>query len=269
MNASDPIGIFDSGTGGLTVAHAVTQLLPQENIIYFGDTAHLPYGDKSTAALQTYSVKICDFLLQNHCKLILIACNTAASAAYDIIKMHVKNQAIIVSVIDPIIDLVGDHYPHKHVGLIGTKHTVHSNVYKTKLDALQRGIELHALATPLFVPMIEEGFVNNKITDAVVQQYLTHPTLSEIEALILACTHYPLIKHHINQFYQEKISIIDSSFIVAKEVKAQLAAHTLLNTSEQSSLKKFYVSDYTEFFAHSASRFFGEAIKLELYPLWT
>ncbi|MDQ4140407.1 MAG: glutamate racemase, partial [Bacteroidota bacterium] len=184
-----PIGVYDSGIGGLTMAQAITRLLPHEQLIYFGDTAHLPYGDKSTAAIQAYSVKICNLLIQQKCKIILIACNSASAAAYDLVREYVGSKAKILNVIDPVIEYIGRQYPNKTVGLIGTKQTVHSNVYKKKIDALDKNITLHSLATPLLATMIEEGFFNNNISESVIAKYLSDPALENIEALILGCTH--------------------------------------------------------------------------------
>src|SRR5210317_1422930 len=124
--ASDPIGIFDSGIGGLTVAHSIKQQLPNEQIIYFGDTAHLPYGDKSTAAIQAYSIRITKMLLEKGCKLILIACNSASAAGYDLVREYVGKQAKVLNVIDPVVDYLREHYSEKTIGLIGTKQTVNS-----------------------------------------------------------------------------------------------------------------------------------------------
>jgi glutamate racemase len=267
-NHSDhPIGIFDSGVGGLTVAHAVTQLLPKESIIYFGDVAHLPYGDKSTAAIQAYSIKICDMLLKQNCKLILIACNSASSAAYDLVKEYVGKKAIVLDVINPVVNHLREHYPKRRIGLIGTKQTVHSNIFKRKIDALDLEIQFSSLATPLLVPLIEEGFYQNKIIESVLHEYLSHSDLSTIEALILGCTHYPIIKPLIQKYYGAKVDIIDSSEIVAKSLKALLEYENLLNKSS-SAPRKFYVSDYTESFEKSAALFFKEGIHLEHYPLW-
>lgn len=267
QSSSQPIGIFDSGIGGLTVAHAVTQCLPKENLIYFGDTAHAPWGDKSTAAIQAYSIKICDMLLEQNCKLILIACNTGTSAAYDLVKEYVASRAIVVNVIDPVVNYLREHYSKHVIGLIGTRQTINSNIYKKKLDALNLGIQLNALATPLLVPVIEEGFANSKIAEEVIREYLSHSSLQKINALILGCTHYPLIKQHLAKFYQSKIDIIDSSEIVARAVKSLLEYHNLVNANG-SNQRLFYVSDYTEAFAASTKLFFQETIHLQRYPLW-
>src|SRR5438477_6819095 len=144
-----PIGLFDSGIGGLTVARAIVKTLPNENIIYFGDTAHLPYGDKSTAAIQAYSIKICDMLLKEGCKLILIACNSASAAAFDLVKEYVGSRAMVMNVIDPLVNYVRENFAQKHLGLIGTKQTINSQVHRKKIAALNINTRLSALATPL------------------------------------------------------------------------------------------------------------------------
>ena len=264
----NPIGIFDSGIGGLTVAHAVNKLLPQERIVYFGDTAHLPYGDKSTAAIQSYAIKICDVLLKNNCKVILIACNSASAAAYQLVKEYVGSRAKVMNVIDPAVKYISKKYEGKTVGLIGTKKTVQSNVYRKRLDKNSKQIELKALATPLLVPMIEEGFFNNKITQSIIENYLSDEMLQGIEALILGCTHYPLIKKEIELYYNNSVEVIDSSEIVAESLKAYLLKNDLLSLNDKEVKHNFYVSDYTRSFAETTRIFFKEEVKLEHYPLW-
>jgi glutamate racemase len=266
-DSNRPIGIFDSGIGGLTVAYAVNQLLPNENIIYFGDTAHFPYGDKSTAAIQSYAVKITDMLLKQNCKVILIACNSASAAAYQLVKEYVGSRAKVINVIDPIVKYVGDKYPTGKVGLIGTKRTVSSNVYQRKIDKLNKGIIFKAFATPLLAPMIEEGYFNNVISDSIISNYLQDPSLEGIESLILGCTHYPLIKEEIIKLYNGEVDVIDSSDIVAASLKKYLATNNLLN-EEITPKHKFYVSDYTQSFAESTRLFFRQEVHLERYPLW-
>lgn len=267
FESSAPIGIFDSGIGGMTVASAVTRLLPQENTIYFGDTAHLPYGDKSTAAIQAYSIKICNMLIQQNCKLILIACNSASAAAYELVKEYVGSKARVLNVIDPVVDYIKERYEGKTVGLIGTKQTVLSNVYKKKVDALGKNINLKSLATPLLAPMIEEGFFDNNISESIICSYLSDLSLGNIEALILGCTHYPLIKKQIQHFYGNKIEVLDTSEIVANSLRALLEQHYLVNEMGEGK-RQFYVSDYTLSFEESTKIFFGKQIHLEHYPLW-
>ncbi|OGT35529.1 MAG: glutamate racemase [Gammaproteobacteria bacterium RIFCSPHIGHO2_12_FULL_37_14] len=264
--ALKPIGIFDSGIGGLTVAHALVKQLSKENIIYFGDTAHLPYGDKSTAAIQAYSVKIAHLLLEQECKLILIACNSASSAAYELVKEYVGSKAIVLNVIDPVVATLKENYAGKQIGLIGTRQTVASNIFKKKIADLNVGINLFANETNLLASAIEE-FGNHSIIDELLKIYLAHPNLQQIDALILACTHYPIIKERISNYFKNSTEIIDPSTIVAKAVKNQLEKNNLLNATGSGN-KHFYVSDYTTSFANNAKLFFDCDLKLEHYPLW-
>ena len=264
---SQPIGVFDSGIGGLTVARAIRQLLPHESMIYFGDTAHLPYGDKSEAAIQAYSIKIADILVRKGCKVIVIACNSASSAAYELLKEYVRKDIHIINVIDPMIELVLREFSGKTVGLIGTKRTVQSNVYARKIGESNKDIHLYSLATPLLAPMIEEGFFNNQISHEIIAQYLSDESLKNIEALILACTHYPLIKSEIKTLYKGNMTILDSSEVIAKALREYLDDKWLLN--EQGVPKhQFLVSDYTESFEAAARMFFHDTVQLERHPLW-
>jgi len=263
-----PIGIFDSGIGGLTVARAVSTLLPNEDIIYFGDTAHMPYGEKSASAIQSYCIKICNLLLSQDVKVILIACNSASAAAYDLVKEYVGSKALVLNVIDPMVHHVSHHFAKKKVGLIATKATVNSNVYKKKIDLLNLGIKLQSLATPLLAPMIEEGFAHSGIIKPMIEQYLSAPELEDIEALILGCTHYPIIQNDIKEYYHNQVAVLDSSEIVAEALNHLLGLHGLLNTNAAVGKRHCYVSDYTPSFAKSTATFFGEAITLEPYPLW-
>jgi glutamate racemase len=264
---TSPIGIFDSGIGGLTVAHAIKKALPAENMIYFGDTAHLPYGDKSEAAIQAYSIRIADVLLKKGCKVIVIACNSASSAAYELLKEYVRKDLHIINVIDPMVELVTSNFSGKHVGLIGTKRTVQSGVYVRKTEEARQHVSVSSVATPLLAPMIEEGFFNNQISHEIIAQYLSDDSLKNIEALILACTHYPLIKKEISAFYNDKLPILDSSEVVASALRQYLGQEGLLN-DEKNPSQHFLVSDYTESFEAAARLFFHEEVHLEKHPLW-
>lgn len=266
MTASQPIGIFDSGIGGLTVAQAIVRQLPNENIVYFGDTAHLPYGDKSTSAIQAYAIKITDLLLKQQCKMILIACNSASTAAYDLVKEYTASKAIVMNVIDPLVYHLRDSHANKHLGLIGTRQTVSSDIYKKKIENLNCGISLSSRATNLLASAIEE-FGNSNAIDGLLTEYLSHTTLHNLDALILACTHYPVVKKKIEQYFNHQLEIIDPSDIVAHAVKKRLTEEHLLNSTGTGS-KHFYISDYTESFAAGTKIFFDETINLEHYPLW-
>jgi len=266
-NPKNPIGIFDSGIGGLTVANAIHQLLPNESLIYFGDTAHFPYGGKSADAIKYYSIRIADFLLEQKCKTIVIACNTASSLAYEAVKKHIKNKVQLINVIDPVVNKICKEYKNCKIGVIGTQGTIKSDMYARKIKAKNLSLEVNSLATPLLAPMIEEGFFNNKISRTIINSYLSKPKLKKIQAIILACTHYPLIQKEIEEFYRNKIEIVNSAQIVAEALKNKLAEENLLN-KKTSSKHHFYISDYTNSFEESAKLFFKGKLKLEHYPLW-
>lgn len=267
LSASKPIGIFDSGIGGLTVAQALVNELPQEDIIYFGDTAHLPYGEKSTAAIQSYAIKIVNLLLEQDCKLILIACHSATAAAYNLIKEYVGEKAKVINVVDPVIRLLKEKkYTTQRIGLIGTRQTVSSLIYKKKIEEKKLTVNIYSHATNLLASAIEE-FGDHHALDGLLEVYLSEPKIQNIDTLILACTHYPVIKERICRFYKKPIEIIDSSEIVAKTVKNEFTQNNLLNPQGQSK-RHFYVSDYTDSFAEHAKVFFNDEITLEHYPLW-
>lgn len=267
---NEPIGIFDSGSGGLTITKAIVEKLPHESIIYFGDAAHFPYGEKSVATLQEYSRKITEFLLQKNCKLILIACNTASTATYNFLQEKFGDKVIIINVIDPLISFIGQNYANSPIGLIATKRTVISNVYQQKIAALQKNITLKALATPLLISAIEEGFIEHKITDCILEEYLSRSEMRDIKALILGCTHYPIIKKSIAKIYQKiyhhDIDLLDASEIVATNVVTKLTQQNLLYNNCKAN-RVFYVSELTEGLAKTANMFFGENIELQLKQL--
>lgn len=262
-----PIGIFDSGIGGLTVAHALKEKLPNESIIYFGDTEHLPYGEKSAEALRNYSKKITQFLLEKNCKCIVIACNSASSVAFDVVKKTVKNIPVF-NVIDPVIEKVSNSCNSCKVGVIGTKATISSNIYKNKLNAKCPRAVVTALATPLLAPMIEEKFIGGDISKKIIANYLSNKKLQEIDQLILACTHYPLIYKEIRDYFKGEVIIINSTNIVAEHIASELKNKTLLNNQFKPKYK-FYVSNYTKAFEKSARFFFQEKIKLREANIWT
>ena len=272
MNKVDqPIGIFDSGIGGLTVAAEVKKMLPSEQIIYFGDLAHLPYGDKSSAAIQAYSIKICDFLLSKGCKVILMACNSASSAAYELVLEYVGSRALVVNVVDPVVNYFRD-CDLKSIGLIGTKRTVESGVYSQKLGKINPKLTLHALATPLLVPMIEEGFYLNRISDEIIKEYLNREELKDIDALILGCTHYPVIQDQIDRYYDESgnghVRILDSAKLVTDHLRCRLEHENLTRKTDAKAMDEFYSSDITDSFEKATAIFFGKEIHMDKYVLW-
>jgi glutamate racemase len=261
---NQPIGIFDSGIGGLTVANAISKLLPNEQLVYFGDTAHLPYGDKSFELIRSYATSITDFLLnEKKCKAIVIACNTASAAAYELLRDQYKGTVPIINVIDPMIETVIADEQIRKLGIIATKTTVASGIYQEKLSRRKPSLPFAALATPLLASMIEEGFYNDKISHAVLESYLANEQLKDIDALVLACTHYPLIKQEIDNYYHHRIKLFDSAEVVAGKLKFILEKENLMSDKKQAD-DIFYVSDYTESFAKTTAIFWGKEVQLAL-----
>jgi glutamate racemase len=266
LKGSQPIGVFDSGIGGLTVAKAISKALPNENIIYFGDTEHMPYGDKSQQHILGYCDRIAEFLLSKKVKIIVIACNSASSVAYYHLKEKYKNRLDVISVITPVAKFVAEK-KYKKVGIIGTKATIKTKAHEIKINSINNQIKVASVSTPLLAGMIEEGFYNNKISQTIINSYLKHTRLKGIDALVLACTHYPLIKKEVIAYYKKHIDVIDPSEIVAKSVEESLAADGLLNTN----IKKkdlFYVSEYTESFEKSTKIFYNKGVKIIEIDMW-
>lgn len=269
--AEHPIGIFDSGIGGLTVANAVLKTLPKESLIYFGDTAHLPYGDKSPETIIRYCTAITDFLLKKEVKLIVIACNSASSVAFEHVQeLAAQHQITVVNVIDPIVQYISKH-KYKKVGIIGTRATIGSQIFPQKIQLKNPQVQVQSLATPLLAPMIESGFIKGNISNAVVENYLDDPILQDIEALVLACTHYPLIKKEIEQYYQncgKKVEILATNEIVTQYIKNILEDEKLISTQEHNE-HHFFVSDYTDTFVETTRLFYRKEVDLQHSPLFS
>ncbi len=269
IQTSDPIGIFDSGVGGLTVAAAVKQLLPDHPIVYFGDTAHLPYGDKSPEAILHYSKKITDFLVQHNCKIILAACNTVSAAVWDDLSSYTyARQALPVNVIDPVAEQVGRQYPDSAIGVIGTKNTIRSGAYPLKIKSIAPKARVSSLATPLLAPMIEEGFVYDDISNAIIKTYLSGRALRDIDILILGCTHYPIIRNQILEYYNYRVEVVDSAKIVASHLCTIIKSENLPGRVYSGNADKFFISDHTDYFEKIAETFFEKKIVLEKIDLW-
>lgn len=265
MDKSNPIGLFDSGVGGLTVASALSKAMPNEQLIYFGDTAHFPYGDKSADLVKSYARNITKFLLEHNCKAIIIACNTASSVAFELVKELTSTQAIAFNVVDPVVKHIVEA-DYKKVGIIGTLGTIGSNVYYDKIKSAKPNVKAYSLATPLLAPMIESGFIHGQVSDLVIKQYLENDILEEIESIVLGCTHYPLIKQQIEQLYtslERKVDVLATNEIAAKFVKRKLEQHQLANPTPNIAPHKFYVSDYTASFEQTSRLFYGAEVELK------
>lgn len=266
LSSYQPIGIFDSGIGGLTVANAIIKRLPEEQIIYFGDTAHVPYGDKSADAIRYYCLRIAKFLLEKNCKMIVVACNSASSVGYHVLTDFFKGQALFVNVVDPLVD-AAIRGQYKKVGIIATKATTQSGVYPRQLLSRAPNLEIFPLATPLLAPMIEEGYVTNKISYVILENYLSDPGFSGIDAMLLACTHYPLIHSSIESHFHHKVDVLDSTDVVAEAVYQQLNTKGLLNDQKRKG-HQFFVSDYSPSFEETTRIFYKGEIELEHCLLW-
>jgi len=252
------IGVFDSGVGGLTVVKELIHQLPNESIIYFGDTARVPYGIKSKETVIRFSIENILFLLKNDVKLICVACNTVSSLALPVIKHHFK--VPIVGVISPGVREAVYATRNKRIGVIGTKGTIKSRAYEFEIKQLDPKAKVIALSCPLFVPFVEEGWLRGDVVKNVVRSYLKPLKEAGVDTLILGCTHYPLLKPVIKEVMGKNVTLIDSAKQVAIEVKEILTHEGNLNTGSCGK-QQFYVSDNPEWFSGLAERFLGKPVK--------
>ena len=253
-NRNAPVGIFDSGLGGLTVAREVIRQIPNERIVYFGDTARVPYGSKSKDTIRHYSEQIVNFLYTKDVKAIVVACNTASAYALEEIRDEVR--VPIIGVVRPGACTAARNTRNKKIGVIGTEGTVHSNLYKQFIRETDPEIEVFQKACPLFVPLVEEGWWHDEITTTVVKRYLKGLTAAGIDTLILGCTHYPLIRSTIRSVVGERVTLINPAYETAVELKRLLESNGILSDEEglgAADKYRFYVSDDPEKFDAFAS----------------
>ena len=254
-----PIGIFDSGIGGLTVVKEMIKLLPCENLIYFGDTARVPYGIKSKDTIIKFSLENTLFLLQRDVKMIVVACNTSSSLALPVMRRHFKIP--ILGVIMPGAKEAVYATKNKKIGVIGTRATINSSAYEQEIKRLDPSIKVFSQACPMFVPIVEEGWINDSIAAKVAQKYLAPLKSRGIDTLILGCTHYPLLKNKIQAIMGKGVTLIDSAQQVAFEVRQVLSQEGLLNKKHQKPTREYFVSDEVAIFENVAKRFLGSALK--------
>jgi len=253
--ATLPVGIFDSGLGGLTVYRQIRSLLPSENIIYLGDTARVPYGSKSTDTIRDFATQITRFLLDQPVKAIVIACNTASSLALDAVRS--LTDLPVVNVIDPGVQEAVHATQNGHIAVIGTTATIESGAYTTQVQKVNPDIQVYATACPLFVPLVEEGWEDHPVAQQIAREYLDPLIRQNIDTLILGCTHYPILKPALKAILPPHINIVDSSRVVARSVKEALTHHYLLNPQAKAGTDLFYVTDYPRKFTAISSRFLG------------
>lgn len=260
LTASSPIGIFDSGIGGLTVVKSVMESLPGEDIIYFGDTARVPYGIKSSETVKEYSLQITDFLLKKKVKAILIACNTVAASC--------KNEIVAKAGSVPVLDVVtagskaaaSIEKKENLIGIIGTLATVGSAAYENAIKKIDPNISVFSKACPMLVPLAEEGWIDNEVAIKTIEIYLNDFRQKPLDALILGCTHYPLFKDSISSFFNNPdMKIVDSVDSIAEMTKELLLSKNLLNKSQKGQFN-CYVSDKPQRFQALAERFLGKSI---------
>lgn len=254
----NPIGIFDSGFGGLTVMKEVIAALPHEDIVYFGDTARLPYGSKSQETIQRFSLEIASFLLKHHIKILVVACNTASSFALDVLTQQLDIP--VIGVVEPGVRAAHIATQKRRIGVIGTTGTIASGAYQKALLRGRTQCAIFTQACPLFVPLVEEGWVTSSVARDVVRTYLSPLKKKNIDTLILGCTHYPLLKKIITAEMGRCVAIVDSAYETAKTVVAVLTKNALLNTTSRQPKHTFFVSDAPSRFEKYGKTFLGTSI---------
>lgn len=253
-----PIGIFDSGVGGLTVFREISRLLPSENLVYFGDTARVPYGNKSKTTVVKFSRQSALFLLKKKVKLIVVACNTSSALALTSLKSWLK--VPVIGVITAGARKAVLTSKNRKIAVIGTKSTVSSKSYDRAIRKITKKVKVYSQSCPLFVPLVEEGILSGKIVNQAIKIYLTKIKAKKVDSLILGCTHYPLLKPTIAK-YLPGVDIVDSAKEVARYSKELLIEKNLLNASRAKGRKEFYVSDEPASFSKLARLFLKQRIK--------
>jgi len=254
-----PIGIFDSGIGGLTVLKEICKKLPKENTVYLGDTARVPYGIRSPETVTRYSLENTKFLFSKEVKMIVVACNTASSVSLEAIRDSVP--VPFVGVIEPGAKAAVAATVNKKIGIIGTEATIKSNSYARAIMNLDNTIEVFGMACPLFVPLVEEGWTEGKIAEMTASEYLKEIKSKDIDTLVLGCTHYPLLKGVLSKVMGKSVNLIDSAIETALEIEKILLDLSLLNTSGDNISREFYVTDSPDKFKTIGERFLGEPIE--------
>lgn len=249
-----PIGVFDSGVGGLTVAREIMRQIPNEKIIYFGDTARVPYGSKSKDTVTRFSEQIVRFLRTFQVKTIVVACNTVSAYALDSLEKDIDIP--IIGVVKPGAKVAADVTRNGRIGVIATEATIGSHMYPRYIEELSKNVTIYGKACPLFVPLIEEGLWEDPVTDEIARRYLTELIDIDIDTLILGCTHYPLIRSTLGRIMGDKVTLVNPAYETARELKAMLEDIGMLNDEPPglgSNCYQFYVSDKAEKFVRFAN----------------
>jgi glutamate racemase len=258
-----PIGIFDSGVGGLTVMKEIIKALPDENIIYLGDTARVPYGGRSSETVRRYSVENAGILVSKEIKLLVVACNTSSAVSLSLLREQFSLP--VIGVVEPGARAAVETTRLKKVAVIGTETTINSGSYETAIKAIDDSIEVFGVACPLFVPLIEEGWIHGEVVNLTARKYIASMN-NNVDTVVLGCTHYPMMKNVISGIVN--MPLIDSAIETAKEVRTVLEEKDMLCSGKGQKMRKFLVTDSTEKFARVGERFLGYEIsditKIEL-----
>ena len=261
-----PIGVFDSGVGGLTVVRELLHQLPHESLVYFGDTARVPYGNKSPDTVRRYAREILGFLVERDVKMVVVACNTVSAVALDVVQKRARMP--VVGVIVPGAEAAGRATTKKRIGVIGTYATINSNSYTNALRHIDATIKTFPQPCPLFVPLAEEGWVDHPVTQMVAREYLFPLTVQKIDTLILGCTHYPVLREAIAAAIGSSVTLIDSGAATAEEVVRVLTDKDLRNPSTQRPNLQFFVSDIPTKFTEVGEQFLGRSLgKVRKIPI--
>jgi len=260
MNRSEsPLGVFDSGIGGLTVVREILRRLPNENIIYLGDTARVPYGTKSSQTVIKYSQSNSRFLISKGIKLLVVACNTTSAVALPSLRWDFDIP--VISVIDPGARKAVRLTKTGNVGVIGTPSTIKSNTYRKAMENIAPEVKVYSKTCPLFVPLAEEGWTDGEIAELTANKYLEPLKEPGIDVLILGCTHYPLLKSTIQKVIGDEVVLVDSAQETALEIERTLKENGISNESSSSNKREFYLTDVSETFISIAGRFLGDSIE--------
>ena len=270
LNSEQAIGVFDSGLGGISVVRAIIDLLPHEHLVYFGDTARVPYGSKSEETVVRFAHQISSFLREKQVKMIVVACNTASAVALE--SLQKRFNIPIVGVIEPGSEAAVKASKHKRIGVIGTASTIRSGAYRAAIRVLDPEMEVTVQSCPLLVPLVEEDWPHDGVVTQVLESYLSSFKIQKPDSLILGCTHYPYLKTIIQEVMGPAVRLVDSGEETAARVKQVLEELDLLNPETGDPGKhKFYVSDFPQKFEETASRFLGRPLdklfKVELEVL--
>ncbi len=257
MDKSSPVGIFDSGIGGLTVAKEIIRLLPNENVVYLGDTARVPYGPRSKEVVTRFALQMTNFLLKKNVKALVIACNTISGLSYDEVK-EAAFPVITLGVIKGAVKRAIETTKNNRIGVIGTVGTIRSESYQKMLKFYNSDAQIFSGACPLFVPMAEEGLHNHEATHLIAQDYLEQFQDAGVDTLILGCTHYPLLIDSIKAIMGDKVALVDSAEPTAQMLKGRLEELDLLAGDNNKPVREFFVTDAPERVSKVSSMFFGE-----------